>query len=155
MQHKANPRRANPEVRGFTLLEALVALALFCLLAGLVWPTYSALKQKARRSEARAALLQAMQQQERYFTANGRYAEFSRSAPNGFTWYSGATPAASSHELQAQACDQASLEECVLISATPGTPAINAAAADPQCGVFTLNSRSERGADGDAALCWQ
>lgn len=140
---------------GFTLVEALVVLALFSILAGIAWPSYSALKLKARRSEARAALLQAMQQQERYFTASGRYAEFSRVAPHGFIWYSGVAADSSSHELQAQACVDASIEECVQITATPGTQAVNRGAADAQCGALRLNSRGERGADGDVALCWQ
>lgn len=147
-------RRANHN-KGFTLVEALLVLTLFCILAGIAWPSFSALKLKARRSEARAALLQAMQQQERYFTGSGRYAAFSRAAPNGFTWHSGASAASSSYELQAQACADSSIEECVQITATPGTQAVNAGAADAQCGELRLNSRGERGSDGDAALCWQ
>lgn len=146
------PRKANPE--GFTLVELMATLAVIALVAGLAWPSLSALSVKARRSEARAALLQAMQQQERFFTANGRYTEFSRASANGFAWHSAGAAATSSHELQAQACADAPIDECVQLSAAPGTPAVNPGATDAQCGTLTLNSRGERGADGDPALCW-
>jgi type IV pilus assembly protein PilE len=155
MKRSANPERRSSRPPGFTLIEMMVVLTLFCIIAGLSWPSFSSLKVKARRSEARAALLQAMQQQERHYTANGSYAEFSRGAPNGFAWHSGLSPAGSSHELQAEACAGASLEECVQITATPGTQSVNANAADAQCAALSLNSRGERGSGGDATLCWQ
>lgn len=155
MKRSASPECMPTRPPGFTLIEMMVVLTLFCIIAGLSWPSFSSLKLKASRSEARAALLQAMQQQERYFTANGSYAEFSRAAPKGFAWHSGVSPASSSHELQATACADAGLEECVQITATPGTQAVNVNAADAQCAALSLNSRGERGSGGDAAVCWQ
>lgn len=146
------PRKASPE--GFTLVELMVTLTLIAIVAGLAWPSYAALSLKARRSEARAALLQAMQQQERFFSAHGRYAEFSQASSNGFQWYSGGSPAGSGYELQAQACADATVEECIRISAAPGTAAVNPNAADPACGVLTLDSRGEKTSDGSPTLCW-
>lgn len=141
--------------KGFTMVELLVVLVLIGLLASWAWPGLQSLAIKARRSEGRAALVQAMQQQERYYTAHNSYVAFSREEPNGFLWYSGTAPARSAYELQARACPGGTLDSCVRIEASPGTAAVNSTSADPQCGTLFLTSRGERGADGDSSQCWR
>lgn len=58
---------------GLTLIEVLVTLALVALLWGLAWPAYQAQMQRARRAEARQALLAGALWLGRMATAQGRY----------------------------------------------------------------------------------
>lgn len=147
------PERRRP--RGFTLVEIMVTLAVAAIIAGIAYPSFSALMTKARRSEGRAALLQAMQQQERHYTNANSYAAFSRAMPAGFKWHSGETPQQSAYELAATACEDQTLATCVRIEARPATEAVNGAAADPACGILGLDSNGVRSATGDAAACWK
>ncbi|WP_241672967.1 type IV pilin protein [Lacisediminimonas profundi] len=141
--------------RGFTLIELLIAVAVAAILAALAYPSFSGLMGKTRRSEGRAALLQAMQQQERYYTLNNSYAGFSRSDPQGFRWHSAEGPQRSAYELSASACDGETLRTCVRVEARPATDAVNTGARDELCGTLSLDSRGGRGAEGDPARCWQ
>ncbi len=139
---------------GFTLVEMMAVVVITAIIAGIAYPSYFALMSKARRSEGRAALLQAMQQQERQYTQANSYAEFSRTSPSGFKWYSGITPQQSAYELSATACADQTLATCVQIDARPATEAVSPAASDPACGMLSLDSNGVRSAAGDTATCW-
>ncbi len=140
---------------GFTLVEIMIAVAVAAIIAGIAYPSYAALMTKARRSEGRAALLQALQQQERHYTNVNSYAEFSRAAPAGFKWHSGETPRQSAYELFATACTDQTLATCVRVEARAGTEAVQVSATDALCGVLSLDSNGVRSASGDVALCWK
>lgn len=61
--------------RGFTLIELLIALAVAAILSSIAYPAYSAVVNKARRSDAQAALLALHMKQERYRSDNPRYGD--------------------------------------------------------------------------------
>lgn len=66
--------RTHPRTtRGFTLIEALVAMALAAILASLAWPSYREQVAKGRRVNAQAMLFGAAQYMERFYTENHRY----------------------------------------------------------------------------------
>lgn len=61
--------------RGFTLIELLIAVAIAAILCSIAYPAYSAVVNKARRSDAQVALLGLHMKQERYRSDNTRYAD--------------------------------------------------------------------------------
>lgn len=63
----------NERTRGFTLIESMIALAVAAILAAVALPGYKQYVARARRAEAKAALLQVVQWMERANTANGEY----------------------------------------------------------------------------------
>ncbi|HEY9133795.1 MAG TPA: type IV pilin protein [Dyella sp.] len=62
--------------RGFSLIEILVVAALVALLAGMALNGYSNYIHRARRVEAKEALLRIADAQERYFLTYQRYGDF-------------------------------------------------------------------------------
>ncbi|RZM02652.1 MAG: type IV pilin protein, partial [Variovorax sp.] len=71
-------RRRTPRRRqaGFTLIELMIVVAIVGILATIAYPSYRESVLKGRRAEARTALLELMQQQERYMTQRGAYLNF-------------------------------------------------------------------------------
>jgi type IV pilus assembly protein PilE len=59
--------------RGFTLIELMVTVAIVAILAAVAYPSYTSHIRKARRTEAKAALLKIQVEQEKYFLSNNQY----------------------------------------------------------------------------------
>jgi type IV pilus assembly protein PilE len=142
-------------VRGFTLIEAMVALLIVSVLASLAWPGYAGYLTRTRRMEGKVALVAAMLQQEQYHATHHTYAAFSKAEPvDGFPWWSGSAAATSYYELDAEACPGSELRDCVRLRARPGTSNVDARFRDPECGTLTMSSRGEQGASGQSTRCW-
>lgn len=148
---------------GFTLVELMIVVAVIGILAALAWPNYSRHMVRTRRVEGQVALIEAMQQQERFQSQHNRYAAFSSTDTDtdgdaqGFKWWSGHAAASSAYELDAHACPDSALAECVEIRARPGTARVDQRFRDPDCGALTLDSRGRQGAQtapGSNVRCW-
>jgi type IV pilus assembly protein PilE len=143
--------------RGFTLIEMLVVLAILSILVAVGYPNYTRHVARTKRTEGQIALIDAMQQQERYHLQHNTYVAFSSSsgdaAPPGFPWWSGVSAAVSHYELDAHACPGRDIADCVEVRATPGTAKVDGRFRDEECGALTLDSLglhdSER-----AGRCW-
>jgi len=61
------------KARGFTLIEALIVVALIAALAAIALPSYNQYVMRGHRAHARAALLQLAQWMEREATVRGSY----------------------------------------------------------------------------------
>lgn len=142
---------------GFTLIELMTAVAVAAILAGMAYPSYTEYVRKAKRAEGKVALLQLLQQQERFYSQRGSYIVFSSSSTDEdekrFKWYSGETAASSAYEIIGEACQGETIKNCVLLTAKPGTSKVDANFKDLACGKLTMTSTGVKGADGDN--CWK
>ena len=144
---------------GFTLIELMVAVAVAGVLAAVAYPGYQLHVIRAKRTEAQVALQALMQQQERYFTQNNRYAAFGADVDGAdaqlFRWWSGATPATSAYEIVGQACDGEDIADCLALVAIPGTGRVDHRYRDPTCDRLILTSTGQHLSTGPVASCWR
>jgi type IV pilus assembly protein PilE len=131
--------------QGFTLIEVIVVMAILAILAAIAIPNYTEYVQRGRRADAKTALLQIAQWQERRRTETNAYATTDADIPvalrtvpsTGTTLYNitvgtGTAP--------------------YILTATRAGPM----AADP-CGNFTLTGLGIRGTAGGTRTsdeCW-
>jgi type IV pilus assembly protein PilE len=58
---------------GFTLVELMIVVVIVAIIASIAYPAYQDQIQKTRRSDAKAALMDAAARMERFYTQFGRY----------------------------------------------------------------------------------
>lgn len=161
---------------GFTLIELMITVAIVGILGSLAYPAYTSSVVKGKRAEARTALLDLLQQQERYMTQRNCYLRFSTSTTTGVTTplapvpntaCGGVTPASApfkgysadsvnnaSYILSADNCPDGaggsiSIAECVQLTATP-------LKADPDAGSLTITSTGTKSCTGGKpSVCWK
>ena len=138
---------------GFTLIELMITVAIIGILAAIAYPSYQDSILKGRRAEGRTALLNLLQQQERYYTQTGTYLSFGLGATGTpFKTTSGDSSASFAYQLQAGACTGLALTECVLLSAVPQRP-------DAAASALTVTSSGTKDCDGSKRLtpgvCWR
>lgn len=163
---------------GFTLIELMIVVAVVSILAAIAYPAYTDSVRKGKRAQGRAALVELLQQQERYMTQNNCYLGFSNnssgaasaSAPSPSTACGGVTASNvpfknfagdnltnASYMLSATTCPGSgtstlSIATCVKVVATP-------VRSDPAVGNLEMTSSGNKSCTGTAAstnpqLCW-
>ena len=60
-------------MRGFTLIELMIVVAVVAILATVAFPSYQSYIQKARRADAKNAVLEMASRQEKFFSINNAY----------------------------------------------------------------------------------
>ena len=63
------------KMKGVTLLELMIVVVLIAFLTVIAYPNYREFAARAKRNEAKAALLQIAQNQERFYLQNNTYTE--------------------------------------------------------------------------------
>ncbi len=64
---------ATKRLSGFTLIELMLTVVIIGILVGIAYPSYLEQVQKARRAEAKSALIQLATALERFYTENNTY----------------------------------------------------------------------------------
>lgn len=143
------------KIRGFTLIELMVVVAVVGILASIAYPSYNSAVLKGRRAEGRVALVELMQQQERYMTQRNTYLEFTQATVAvPFKKYSGDSGSGSAaYLLKAEACSVADpIQQCVKLTASP-------VKSDPEVNSLTFTSTGVKDCTGTAKstnfkMCW-
>ncbi len=143
---------------GFTLIELMIVTAIIAILAAVAYPSYTDSVRKGRRSEGRTALMELMQQQERFMTQRNTYASWTTpGATTGtaalFKTFSGDSAASGAYLISATDCtggtDATKLRECVQLNAVPRVT-------DAQAGTLQLSSTGQKTCTGsNPTVCWK
>ncbi|MFZ6845987.1 type IV pilin protein [Undibacterium sp. RuTC16W] len=151
----------NKKSNGFSMIELLITLVIMGILSSIAYSSYVSSVIKTKRSQAKSSLMQLMQQEERFYTQNNSYIVFSQASTDAnekkFKWYSGDTATSSSYEITATACTGDTIQNCVLLTAVPGTANVDSNFKDLQCGNFTMTSTGVKnfsGTNGSKDICW-
>lgn len=72
-KHRLAVARAMHRMRGITLLELMIVVVVVSILAAVAYPNYREFTARAKRNEAKAALLRIATNQERFYLQNNTY----------------------------------------------------------------------------------
>jgi type IV pilus assembly protein PilE len=146
---------ASRRVDGFTLVELMIAVVIVAIIAAIALPAYNLQTQKARRAEARNALLDIAGREERFLSVSNAY-----SALPTDVGYAGAWPQNSSngyYQINVTVPNPAfpAGTQSFLITAT----AIGTQVNDTACASFTVDQTGAQTALNSAAVlnsttCW-
>lgn len=161
---------AGRAMRGFSLMELMITLAIAAIIAAVAIPSYTAFVERGKRAAARSALLLAAAALERSYTTNGCY---NRSSVAACQAQSGAAlqladlgaglTRAPAEGRQSHLVTLVSASQTYTLTATPcktaGTcPGDSDSFEDGKCGALTLDQAGVRGATksgADLNFCWQ
>lgn len=137
--------------KGFTLIELMIVVAIVGILGAIAYPSYQDSVRKGRRAEARAALAELLQQQERYMTQNNTYYAIATAGTQNipFKTFSGTKLSGASFLLGAEACTGQNIKDCVQVFAVPQYP-------DPEVGQLKMTSTGVKSCTGTkTTVCWK
>lgn len=143
-------------MRGFTLIELMVVVAIMGIITAIAYPSYVKQVQKAKRSDAMVALQEITQRQESYFLRQYSYAKDltqlgypATSAENLYSLSLTALPAGCTG-LRTNACTSYTTSA----SAVSGKPQEG----DKTCKTLSLDNRGKKTAkdntNTDSTVCW-
>lgn len=131
-------------LRGFTLIELMIAVAVVAILAAVAMPNYTEYIMRSHRSNARTSLLGAAQWMERAATVSGSY-PLAASVTSGILGVEGNRYAITFSSTSGQTFTFTATPQ-------PGTPQVN-----DKCGTMTIDqagTKSVTGATLTAVECW-
>ncbi len=126
-------------MRGFSLIELMIAVAIVGIIAAVAIPSYQAQSREARRADAAGVLMQARQAMERHYSKNYSYAA-GAAAGTTFSAKSPIDGSATYYNLTL-----VSNATTFTITATPA-----GSQATDSCGAIAINQAGQKGAKGKA-----
>jgi type IV pilus assembly protein PilE len=137
--------------RGFSLLELMIVVAIVGILAAIAFTLYSAQVQKARRTDARTAVLDLAGREERFLSVANSYSQ----TPADLGYAAFGVPVGSGYYQLGVTINAPATPPSYVITAT----AINQQLADSSCASFSINqlgqqSSLDSGGVDSTAICW-
>jgi len=130
-------------MRGITLIELMIVVVIIGFMAVIAYPNYREFAARAKRNEAKAALLQIATNQERFYLQNNTYTcDMTRL---GFSAAAGFVTESRSYTVDVTACDANNFTAQAVYN--------NADAEAGKCGTFQINGRNVK-TSAPLADCW-
>jgi len=144
--------------RGFTLIELMITIVIISILASIALPSYNEYVARARRSDAKATLLEGAQFMERIYTERGAYNKDSTGTVKtalvdiGFPTFLTSAPRSGSSTYYSITLSGNLAAESFTLQATP-----TGAQANDRCGTLTLSNTGTKNVSGatlTVSECW-
>ena len=130
-------------MRGITLIELMIVVVIIGFMAVIAYPNYREFAARAKRNEAKAALLQIATNQERFYLQNNTYTcDMTRL---GFSAAAGFVTESRSYTVDVTACDANNFTAQAVYN--------NPDAEAGKCGTFQINGRNVK-TSAPLADCW-
>src|ERR1700685_4507865 len=95
MTHRSlfsSARMGGPGIGGFTLVELMITVVILAIIVAVALPSYQAQTQKARRTDARNALLDIAGREERFLSVSNAYSQLPSDVGYAGVWPQNVTP---------------------------------------------------------------
>ncbi len=132
----------NKRVKGFTLVELMIVIAIIGILASVGYPAYINSLKRAQRADAMDSLLSLAGRMEEYYMVNGTYVGATVANDGSGTVGS----SISSENIYLLSISGATAFKYKLIATPEET--------DAECSTLTLDSLGTKGSTGTSGNCW-
>lgn len=132
------------KLRGITLIELLIVIVIIGIMASIAYPQYREFAARAKRVEAKAALLQIAQQQETFYLSNN---SFTNDMTNlGFSGSSNVITDSESYSVSVTSADSSNFTAVATYRFDDTEKA--------KCETFTIDGRGQKSSTPDTD-CWE
>lgn len=141
-------------VRGFTLIEVMIVVAIVAILVAVAYPSYLNSVAKTRRTAVQACMVEMAQFMERFYTTNLRYDQSTATPPVAVALPNSTCRADTAGSYTISFLAGQPTQTTYTIQAVPQG---GQATVDAGCGTLSLTQAGTKGRTGTAAMnsCWR